>query len=265
METAPADIGRKISEADVSEFDVLIRVQGDLSETHSFGSEWLVVTSDQVLVVPEEGANGTQRAKISNLRDVRVDDLVGGGVVEFDQTSGPPVRIGFSQSLRPKFAEIAESVKAMARGEDLALPEEIDETRCGSCGRLLPEKNGVCAVCVKKWDTFQRIVGYLLKYPGQAAATAFCTVFATILGLLPPKIMQHIIDDVLTPRSGVETLSWFVAALAAVRVTLWAGDIVTRYFSRKLGFGRSRICERTCIDSSRYSRCDSTIVDESVL
>ena len=80
METAPADVGRKISEADVSEFDVLIRVQGDLSETHSFGSEWLVVTSDQVLVVPEEGANGTQRAKISNLRDVRVDDLVGGGV-----------------------------------------------------------------------------------------------------------------------------------------------------------------------------------------
>jgi ATP-binding cassette subfamily B protein len=236
LETAPAEIDQKISDARISVGDVRVRVQGDLSGERIYGSEWLVVTDTQVLVVPEDGTNGTQHVAISDLRDVRVDDLVGGGVVEFDSNVGPPVRIGFSQSLRPKFAEIAECVKAVTEGEHLSLPEEVDITRCTSCGRLLPEKNGVCAVCVKKWDTFKRIVAYMLKYPGQAAMTAFFTVLVTVLSLAPPKITQYIIDDVLTPRSGIEQLGWFVGALAAVRLIMFGGEIGTRYFSRRLGF-----------------------------
>ena len=236
LETAPAHIDQKISDADVELSDVLVKVQGDLADSSTYGSEWLIVTSKQVLVVPDDGQNGTQQAEIGDLCDVGVDDLVGGGVIEFEKKEGPPVRIGFTQSLRPKFAEIAESVKAMTGGEALSLPEEVDETTCSSCGRLLPEKNGVCAICVKKWDTFRRILNYMLKYPGQAAMTALCTVLVTILGLLPPKITQYIIDDVLTPRSGVEKLGWFVMALACVRLIMWGGDIVTRYFSRRLGF-----------------------------
>ena len=89
---------------------------------------------------------------------------------------------------------------------------------------------------MKKWDTFQRIVTYMLKYPGQAAMTATFTILATVLSLLPPKITQYIIDDVLIPRSGVEKLGLFVMALATVRLIMWAGDIGTRYFSRRLGF-----------------------------
>ena len=192
IESAPTDIERKI--ADVSKSDVCVRVQGDLSDARIFGSEWLVVTLDEVLVVPENDVNGMDKASIADLRDVRIDDFVGGGVVEFDRLDGPPIRIGFSQSMRPKFAEIAESVKAMTRGEALVLPEEIDDTQCESCGRLLPEKNGVCAVCMKKCDTFQRIVKYMLAYPGLAAATGILTVLSTVLALLPPKITQHIID-----------------------------------------------------------------------
>ncbi|MCH2665346.1 ABC transporter ATP-binding protein/permease, partial [bacterium] len=234
IESAPTDIERKI--ADVSKSDVCVRVQGDLSDARIFGSEWLVVTLDEVLVVPENDVNGMDKASIADLRDVRIDDFVGGGVVEFDRLDGPPIRIGFSQSMRPKFAEIAESVKAMTRGEALVLPEEIDDTQCESCGRLLPEKNGVCAVCMKKWDTFQRIVKYMLAYPGLAAATGILTVLSTVLALLPPKITQHIIDDVLTPRSGAETLAWFVGALLLVRLVMWAGDVGTRMFSRRLGF-----------------------------
>ena len=236
LETVPDDVARKIEDANVADSDVIVRVEGDLSQSHTYGSEWLVVTSEQVLVIPEDGANGTQQAAISELRDVRVDDLVGGGVVEFERTVGSPVQIGFSQSLRPKFAEIAESVKAMTKGESLALPTEVDETRCPTCSRPLPEKNGVCAVCVKKWDTFQRILKYVLKYRGDAAITAAFTILATLLSLAPPKITQHIIDDVLTPKSGFEKLAWFVGALALVRVVMWIGDIGTRYFSRRLGF-----------------------------
>ena len=89
---------------------------------------------------------------------------------------------------------------------------------------------------MKKWDTFQRIVKYMLAYPGLAAATGILTVLSTVLALLPPKITQHIIDDVLTPRSGAETLAWFVGALLLVRLVMWAGDVGTRMFSRRLGF-----------------------------
>ena len=52
--------------------------------------------------------------------------------------------------------------------------------------RLLPEKDGLCPACVKKWDTLKRIAGYLKPYMPRAVVLVLFTVSGTLIELLPP-------------------------------------------------------------------------------
>ena len=54
-------------------------------------------------------------------------------------------------------AEVAEGIKQLAKGEELALPTEVERSRCARCGRMLPEKDGICPACMKKLDTLRII------------------------------------------------------------------------------------------------------------
>ncbi len=237
IETAPTKIASKLEIEKPADEDVIVQMPTDLDEDHTFGEQWFVVTSQRVLLIPRQGANGTVATPLSDVAFVRVDDLVGGGLIEIEKKDGTPVFIPFSQSLRPKFAEVAEGLKRLAEGESdkLELPTELDRTRCESCNRLLPEKNGTCPVCIEKWETFWRIVGYMTAYRGEVAVMLSLTVVGSLLGLVPPKVTQHIIDDVLTPSAGFRPLVWAVGALLGVRISIWCVDVSRRYIARRLG------------------------------
>ena len=237
IETAPTEIVSKLGLVKPEGEDVIVQMPTDLDDDLTFGEQWFVVTSERVLLIPTQGENGTVVTPLSDVAYVRVDDLVGGGRIEIEKKDGTPVFIPFSQSLRPKFAEVAEGLKRLAEGEtdELELPTELDRTRCDSCGRLLPEKNGICPVCIDKWDTFRRIVGYMTAYPFQVAVMLSLTVVGSLVSLVPPKVTQYIIDEVLTPRAGFEPLFWAVSVLFGVRVSIWVVDVVRRYVARKLG------------------------------
>ena len=237
IETAPTEIVSKLGLVKPEGEDVIVQMPTDLDDDLTFGEQWFVVTSERVLLIPSQGENGTVATPLADVAYVRVDDLVGGGRIEIEKKDGTPVFIPFSQSLRPKFAEVAEGLKRLAEGEtdELELPTELDRTRCDSCGRLLPEKNGICPVCIDKWDTFRRIVGYMTAYPIQVAVMLSLTVVGSLLSLVPPKVTQYIIDEVLTPRAGFDPLFWAVSVLFGVRVSIWVVDVVRRYVARKLG------------------------------
>ena len=237
IETAPTEIVSKLGLVKPEGEDVIVQMPTDLDDDLTFGEQWFVVTSERVLLIPSQGENGTVATPLAYVAYVRVDDLVGGGRIEIEKKDGTPVFIPFSQSLRPKFAEVAEGLKRLAEGEtdELELPTELDRTRCDSCGRLLPEKNGICPVCIDKWDTFRRIVGYMTAYPIQVAVMLSLTVVGSLLSLVPPKVTQYIIDEVLTPRAGFDPLFWAVSVLFGVRVSIWVVDVVRRYVARKLG------------------------------
>ena len=235
IEKIPDRVGAKLSRAIPEAEEVLIRVRTDMGPENVYGEQWLVATGKRVLLVPSEGADGMVDVRLKDIKDVRVEDLVGGGRLDVECNDAEPLRVPFSQSLTPKFAEVAEGLRQLSKGEALTLPTEVDTSRCDKCGRLLPERNGICAVCIRKWQTFRRILGYMAAYPGRLTLMVVGTVLGTLLGLLPPKVTQYIIDDVLTPRQNVKLLATLVGLLLAIRVVMWANDIFTRGMSRWLG------------------------------
>ena len=239
IESLPPEVDAKLQRAKPSEEQVLIQVSTDLVGAQSYGEKWLVVTKQRLLVIPTDDINGIEEIPLDVIQEVKTEELIGGGRLEVNRKSGAPIYLYYSSSLITKFAEVAEGMGQLSKGETLELPTEIERTRCAKCGRLLPEKDGKCAACMRKWDTLLRILSYVRPYRVQLAFVVVITLAGTVIDLLPPLITQHIIDDVLVPKSNVDLLAWLVAGLFGTYLLSWFSEVGRTALSSRLGFRAS--------------------------
>jgi len=229
LETPPPEVAARLDSVKPAEEAVRIQVATDMADARSFGERWLVVTDQRLFFIPADGADGVVEVAIAEVKEVRTQELVGGGRLEVERKEGPPTYLHYSNSLVPKFAEVAGGIRQLSKGEPLSLPTQVERTRCVQCGRMLPEKDGICPFCIRKWDTLKRIAGFLRPHWGKALGLVLLSVTMTLLELLPPYLVKHIIDDVLKPsmdgaltlQEGVELLGFFVAGLLGVRLGAW--------------------------------------------
>ena len=161
-----------------------------------------MVTDERLVVIPTEGADGVVEIPLKVITETKIEELVGAGRLEVEHGEGEPTYLYYSNSLSPKFAEVAEAIKQLTNGEAPTLPTEMERFRCDTCGRLLPEKDGVCPACVEKWDTLKRIMSYLAPYKGKVILLMIFVTASPLLNLIPPLIVRHIVDDVITPLTG---------------------------------------------------------------
>ncbi len=241
LETLPPEVDTKLQSMKPSEEQVHIQVAADLIDDRSFGERWLVVTDERLFVIPSEGGNGVMEVLLKAVAEAKTEEFVGGGRLEVEPKEGKPTYLYYSNSLIPKFTEVAEGIKQLSKGEVLTLPTEMERSRCDKCGRLLPEKDGICPACVKKWDTMKRIVSYLAPYRGKVIMLMFLAAATPLVELLPPLIVRHIIDDVLTPLANFGLLIWLVLGLLCIHLLTFLFEIVR-------GFLRAELASRTSKD-----------------
>ena len=139
IEKLPTAVGDKLKGATVAEEEVLIQVATDMAGRERFDQRWLVVTDRQVLFLHANGGDGTIHLPMAEVKTARVEALVGGGYLEVERQVGDPIYLYYSNSLAPKFAEVAEGIKQLKQGDDLTLPTQVERTHCERCRRLLPE------------------------------------------------------------------------------------------------------------------------------
>ena len=235
IDALPPGVDARLRLAKPSDEPVLIQVAADLASDQSFREQWLVVTGQRLLVIPSDGPDGTVEVPMEQVKAVRVEALIGSGRLELERKQGAPAYLHYTSSLAPRFAEVAEGIRQLTKGETLTLPSELPRTRCPKCRRLLPEKDGICPACVKRWDTLLRIAGYLKPYRGSAVGLVLLTVAGTLMGLLPPLITRHIIDDVLTPRANFRLLVWLVLGLLGLRILSWGVEVGRGWLNVYLG------------------------------
>ena len=247
LENMPPAVAEKLSLANPKGETVHIQVATDLDDDLNYNAQWVVLTDEQVIVIPEGGANGTQAVAIGDVDEVKVEQLIGSGTLEVTRKEGPTLLVPYSRSLSDKFAEVAEGIRQLKETEPLELPTELEHTHCESCGRRLPEKNGVCAACLKKWATFRRIVSYMTAYPVRMAVTILLTIISASLALVPPKVIQYVIDGVLSPGweamaipfigspDRLGRLGGLILVLIVARVLIWGAECGMEALSRSLG------------------------------
>ena len=236
METLPSEVDIKLQRVKLPEEQVLFQVATDLINERSFGEKWLIATDRHLLFIPTEGVDSAVEVPLVAVQEAKTEELVGGGRLTLERKVGEPAYLHYSSSLAPKFAEVAEGIQQLVKGETLELPTEVERTRCEKCGRLLAEKDGRCINCTKKRETFWRIVSYTRPYRLQLTLACVVMIVAALIELLPPLITQRIIDDILTPKSNYALLVQFVMALLGIRFLMWIFQVGRTAISSWIGF-----------------------------
>jgi ATP-binding cassette subfamily B protein len=214
--------------------DVRVILESDLDEERRFGRRYLVVTEHKVAVVADADARVLRDFDIASIGSAKTEPLVGGGQIELTVDGVQVPLIQYSNSLSAKFGEATRGINQLTKGEPFQVKTEHDKMRCDRCGKLLPEKNGICAACVHKAEVVLRICRYLKPYPLLVVGTAMLTLTFSGIQLIPPKLVQWLTDDVLMKRRNVGLLVLYVAGLIGIRLLSAGAEIARGWMSAYL-------------------------------
>ncbi|NKB66883.1 MAG: ATP-binding cassette domain-containing protein [Candidatus Latescibacteria bacterium] len=223
-----------------SDETVQVQLAVDMLDGGQYGRRWLVATDRRLLFIGDEGDEAVE-IPWNEVATVRTQDFVGGGRLEVERQQGPPEYLYYSSSLVAKFGELLDGLQDLSKGEDAALPTQVERTRCESCNRILPEKGGICPFCINKWETLKRIAAFLVPYKYKAGLMVAASLVITAMDVLPPLLVQHIIDDVLNAENGqVRDLLIAVAGLLGLQLTHWAFTLAMGWLRSEVGAWSNR-------------------------
>ncbi len=246
IETAPPGVQARILAA-MGGQEALIQVRADLEAGgRDYGRRWLAASSDRIVVADEPSADGALSIPLAEVTRVRTEPLVGGGRLEIERRSDPTVAIAYTQSMGEKFSEAARGLEQLRTGEPFLVNPRLERLRCEKCSRLLPERDGVCPACIRKWSTLKRIAGYMFPYRGKAVVLAIASLVTIGAELAPPLVIKRLLDEVLVPvtatddspadpESRLRLLGSLVLTLVGIRLVSWAAEWVHGWIAAWLG------------------------------
>ncbi|MBT7862395.1 MAG: hypothetical protein HN712_18910, partial [Gemmatimonadetes bacterium] len=245
LESPPLAVESLFGSAGAGEPHRLICVHADMaSDGLHYGEQWVAVTSGSFLVTTHttQGWELTQ-TQIDTVLRAHTEVLVGGGRLLIERQDEPTILVAFTSTEAAKFSEVARGVEQLRKQQPFLINGILERIRCQTCGRLLPERDGVCPACIHKWSTMKRITGYISPYRWKAVVLAVASVVTTMAELAPPLITKRIIDDVLVVTDDnpaplderIELLGFLVSTLIAFRVVSWGAEWVHGWIVAWLG------------------------------
>ena len=217
LESTSPSIRAKIGGLLSSQEEELIRVSTDLNQEGEFGTQWVIVTDKRLLIVPTTGLDGVVKVPIDELTLVQTEALVGGGCLNIERKDKPTIAVPYSNSLAEKFSEVTRGIEQLRKGGAFLINTQLDRTRCDKCGKLLPEKNGICPACIRRLATLQRIASYLRPYKRHAILLAVVSLVGMGTAVIPPMLYRQIVDSVLIPtEANTDTMSERLTLLGLV-------------------------------------------------
>ena len=107
---------------------------------------------------------------------------------------------------------------------DDELAAALDPPRCDSCGLRKTTREEACPRCMQKGRILARVSEILRPHARGAIVLCLLTLLGVVAELVPPKLQQYMVDDVLSARAleqtGADALPDFKTALLVVVLAL---------------------------------------------
>lgn len=206
----------------------LLELSADLTEDALYGQRRLILTNDAVTVLDGGGAT-LLRVPIADIKTARHEPLTSGGRLLIRLKQGEEiVAVTYSLGAAHTFSEAARGIEQLAEGKPFEIDLTVERDRCDKCGRLLPEKDGVCPSCIKRGRTLLRVAGFLKPYKKQAILLGVFALGSTMLNLAPPLVQRYLIDGLTSKSLNVGTLlmavgAWLLAAFGSAGLQILTG------------------------------------------
>ncbi|BDI33810.1 ABC transporter [Capsulimonas corticalis] len=232
-----------------------LSLAGDIGRDGSFGERWLIADRRAVYVATVGKGGGVTRdleLALSQIREVRIDTLVGSGALIVETNSGATIEaLRFSAALAPKFGVAARALEAMAKDEEPPETSAADVERkvCPKCGDPLPDDTNVCVKCVDKRAVLRRLLSYAFPFRMQCILIAVLMLAGTAVGVVPPIFQQRLTDEVLVPHKHFGWIGGIVLGLILVSVlsralTIWRGRLAAWISNRMVYVLRTQAYNR---------------------
>ncbi|MFM8953801.1 MAG: DUF1854 domain-containing protein [Planctomycetaceae bacterium] len=223
--TAVADEHRRPSTAVPS--SVLLSIDTDVSLGGFPSRETLVATAEGLAV---EGADGTRRSiPWAGVTQIRTTAGLGGGTLQVQADDVWIDVLRYSSSLATRFHKVSRALErareSLVAGDavTLELDGPLDPPRCGSCGLRLATADDSCPRCLQKGQILRRVSELLAPYTRGAVLLCLLTLLGVVAELVPPKLQQYMVDEILSDRAGAaagDALPDFRTALLVVVLAL---------------------------------------------
>jgi ATP-binding cassette subfamily B protein len=220
LDQRPVSIDRFLDEQGLLD-DVRLSLAADIAANGAGGEPWLIVTPKRTLVLGFKSDLSDQSdgeaPSLSNgavevlsdlptpeLKDVRVESEVGGGVLEVRHGGVVIPVIRFSNRLSPSFHRAAKGIERLAKEGALGEPPgEDQELRvCPTCGRRLFHYSNVCPVCLKHHRVLLRLLSLARPHWKWVALLLGCMGLMALLNLVPGYLIRVLLDRVFKESPG---------------------------------------------------------------
>ncbi len=194
---------------------ILLSIDTDVSLDGQSTREWLVVTEHAVVVLGEE-AHSTRQVPWSDIRQVRTSAGVGGGTLQVKEDCDWVDLLRYSNALATRFHKVSRAMerqREVVEGKEGTPPtgdrpplEEVldgplDPPRCPDCALRLSTREESCPRCMQKGQILKRVTHLLKPYTRGALLLSLLTLLGVAAELLPPKLQQYMVDDILSEKA----------------------------------------------------------------
>jgi len=191
---------------------LLYAAESDLNDDGEYGSRWLLVTPSRIVVV----GKSVRQFDLRELKSIEAVDHLGIGELIADLGDKKVRVISYSKSKAEDFRKAAILVSELMdlKGTVLNLKVEKPKTKTG--------------------NTYAWLFGFLRPYKWKLALALIFSVLGIIASLLPPYLIELMINDVFTARKTYMFVPLVLAALGAYGLGTALG-VGSSYFLNWLG------------------------------
>jgi ATP-binding cassette subfamily B protein len=198
-----------LDDAGLSHRDLWLANSTDVSLVGEPAQEWIVVASDHVSVVGLRGPAKLLRSVCWNeIKSFRTQAGIGGGTLQAKVGDDWVDLLRFSNAFAARFHKVSRLLEQMRERPDDwfdAYADRItDETEpsfdppeCPSCSLRLASKEQACPRCVQQGQILRRVNELIRPYRKGAILLCLLTIAGVAAELIPPKLQQYMIDNVL--------------------------------------------------------------------
>lgn len=193
--------------------EIRYAVQSDLALNRQFGTSYLIVTDQQVVVA--ETDNVAALIPLAEIEEIRIDELFGSSALTARLNGSERRLLYYTKAMIPEFGVMARVLNDILRGKQPELPEPEGSVFCPKCKKPLPERGGQCPTCVHRFVVLRRLLELLQPYRAKLVLVVACTFVTVLAQMAPPYVTKRIVDEVIETRRPDLVWHWIGAMLGA--------------------------------------------------
>lgn len=223
----PADIAHSLKEhfkENNASFEPRYALCSDLTLERKFGSSCLVVSDG--CVATADIAGKIFSFALSEIKEVKVDELFGGGKLVAVLSDGEHNLIFYTKTCVPEFAIMSRILNDLIKGKVPETPDEEEQAWCPRCGAPLPARGENCPLCVPRFAVLLRILRFVKPYKKRVAILIAFTLVTVGSQMCPPYLTKLIVDEVIK-NSRISMLGIYIGGMVACGMLLLLSRFVS--------------------------------------